>query len=233
MPFSPLVHSIQAAPHLLFNDCFVRIEFMIQFLVIGNIPFHKSMVVLSYLRHTDMTSRGADTECHPMVCTCLSLIKLLCECVILKSIIIESNPIVISRLQRRGVTGVTLDFLCSVIWFFYHLKFNSDIRTADLVQFDFYQEESNILIGVIIQPLDCRAMFFSYSLYNPNYNIGRFARCICNQFTEVVMVGILKLILDDNFSVRTSFRCVNVNIEISNTGLGFINCYLQSGSIRQ
>ena len=152
---------------------------------------------------------------------------------VLECIIIEGNPIIISRLQRRGTAGITLDFLCPVIWLFYHFKFNGNVRTADLVEFDFYKEESNILIGVIIQPLNCRTMFFSCSLNNPDYNIGRFAGCICNQFTKVVMVCIFKLILDDDFSVRSSFGCINVHIEISNAGLGFVNSYLQANGIRQ
>jgi hypothetical protein len=36
-----------------------------------------------------------------------------------------------------------------------------------LIQLNFYKEECNILISVIIQPFDSRAMFFSCSLYNP------------------------------------------------------------------
>ena len=43
--------------HFLFNGSLVGIEFMIQFLVIRNIPFHKSVVVFSYLRHTNVASR--------------------------------------------------------------------------------------------------------------------------------------------------------------------------------
>lgn len=152
---------------------------------------------------------------------------------VLECVIIEGNPIVISCLQCRGITGVTLDFLCPIIRFFYHFKFNGDIRTADLVQFDFYQEESNILIGVIIQPLNCRTMFFSCSLYNPNHNISRFARRICNQLTKVVMVCIFKLILDNDFSVRSGFGCINVYIEISNAGLSFIDSNFQANGIRQ
>ena len=119
---------------------------MIQFFVVRNIPFHKYVIVLSYLRHTDVTSRGTYAECHPMVCTCLPLIELLCKCMILECIVVESNPIVIPRLKRRGITGVTLDFLCPVIRLFHHFKLNGNIRTADLIQFNFYQEESNILI---------------------------------------------------------------------------------------
>ena len=88
--------------HLLFNRSLVRIELMILFLVIGNIPFHKSVVVFSYLRHTDVASRWADTERHPMVGTCFPFIELLCKCVVLECIVIKSNPIIVSCLQCRG-----------------------------------------------------------------------------------------------------------------------------------
>ena len=41
------------------------------------------------------------------------------------------------------------------------------------------------------------------------------------------------LILDDDFSVRSGFGCINVYIEISNTGLRFIDGNLQANGIRQ
>ncbi len=76
-------------------------------------------------------------------------------------------------------------------------------------------------------------MFFSGSLDNPNYNIGRFAGGICNQFTKVIMVCIFKLIFNNGFSVRSCFSCINVYIKISNAGLSFIKGYLQANGIRQ
>ena len=168
--FSPVKFHI----HIRFNFRLMGMKLMEQFFIIGNIPLYNNLVILANLIDADMTSRGAYAHSHPMVCACLSLIELLCKCMVLECIIIEGNPIIISRLQRRGIAGVTLDFLCPVIWLFYHFKFNGNVRTADLVEFDFYKEESNILIGVIIEPLNCRAMFFSCSLYNPNYDISRF-----------------------------------------------------------
>lgn len=219
--------------HIRFNFCLMVMKPVEQFFIIGNMPFYYNLVILSNLIDTDMTGRRPYTQSHPMVRTCLSLIELLCECVILECIIIESNPIVISCLQRRRFTYVTLDFLCPVIRLFYHFKFNGNIRIADLIQFDLYKKENNIFIGVIIQPLNCRAMFFSCSLYNPNHNISRFAGRICNQFAKVVMVGLFKLILNNDFPVRSGLGCINVYIEISNAGLGFIDGYLQTNGVRQ
>lgn len=127
---------------------------------------------------------------------------------------------------------MTLDFLCPIIRFFYHFKFNCDIRAANLIQFDFHKKESDVFIGVIVQPFDCCTMFFSRSLYDPNHDIGRFAGCIGYQFTQVVMIGILKLIFNNNFSVSPGFRCKNINVKISHTGLGLINGNFQPNSIR-
>ena len=206
---------------------------MEQFFIIGNIPFHNNLIIFANLIDDDITSGRTHAHCHPMVSTCFSLIELLFKCIILECVIIEGNPIVISCLERRGIACISLNFLCPIIRLFYHFKFNGNIRTADLIQLDFYQEERNIIISMVIQPFDSSTMFFSCSLYNPNYNIGTFSGCICNQFTEVVMVCIFKLILDDDFSVRSGFSCINIYIEIANARFSFINGYLQANGIRQ
>ena len=147
--------------------------------------------------------------------------------------VIKGNSIIVSCLQCRGITCITLNFLCPVIRLFYNLELNGNIRTADLIQLDFNKEERNIIIGMIIQPFDSRAMFFSCSLYNPNHDISRFPGCICDKLSQTVMVRILKLILDDIFSVCSGFCCVDIHIEVTNTGLRLINGYLQSNSICQ
>ena len=148
--FSP----VELHAYLCFDLRFMRVELMEQVFIIRNIPFYYELLILADLIYADMTSRRTNAQGHPVVCACLSLVELLCKQRVLECIVIESDPIVISSLPCRRITCTAFDLFCPVIWLFYHLKFNSDIRAADLVQLDLYQEEGYILIGVIVEPFD-------------------------------------------------------------------------------
>ena len=74
-------------------------------------------------------------------------------------------------------------------------------------------------------------MFFTCMLYHPNNHICRLTRCISNQLAQMVMVGILQLILYDDFSIGSSFRSKNIHIEVSNGGFCFIYCNIKAYSI--
>lgn len=47
------------------------------------------------------------------------------------------------------------------------------------------------------------------------------------------MVCILKLIFNNNYPICSSFRCIDINVEISHAGLGLINDYFQADRICQ
>ena len=84
---------------------------------------------------------------------------------------------------------------------------------------------------MVVQPFYRCTVFLSSAFYNPDNNVRALAGCVCDQLAEVIVVGILQLILDDDPALGASLCCENIHIEITNLGFGFIDGDLQSDRV--
>ncbi len=64
-------------------------------------------------------------------------------------------------------------------------------------------------------------MFLTHIPNNPNSNVRCMARSVCNEFSEMIVIRNLKLVLNDNFLLAIFFLGEDVNIEIANLGFCF------------
>ena len=76
---------------------------------------------------------------------------------------------------------------------------------------------------MVVKPLYRGFMFLTGVSDNPDNNICTFTGRVCNQFTEMVMICIIQLILYDHFSVCSCFGCIDIHIEIAHRRFCFIN----------
>ena len=68
---------------------------------------------------------------------------------------------------------------------------------------------------MIIQPFYSLLVFVTSTLYNPNNDFGILAGCISDNLTEVVVVGVLQLVFNDDFPTCTFFCSENVYTEFA------------------
>ena len=138
-----------------------------------------------------MVCRRSETQCHPVIRTRLALFEVLCKRSLGEGILIERCPVLQTELLRGSIGTLLLHFLRPVVGLFDNLKLDSGVRIADLVQFDFDEEETDVFIRMVVQPFNGCTVFLSGAFYNPYYDICTFAGCVCNQLAEVIVVGIL------------------------------------------
>ena len=76
---------------------------------------------------------------------------------------------------------------------------------------------------MIVQPFDGSFMFFTSMFYHPNDHIRGLARRIRYQLSEVIVVCVLQLIFNDDFTICTRFGRKDINIKISYGRFRLIN----------
>lgn len=162
-----------------------------------------------------MAGRRTHTEVHPMSHRRLTAIEVFCKLCVLESIILKRHPIVIFPLLSF-ICGLTLFyFLSPIVRLFNDFELYGRLRSADTVQFYLAEEESDFLIGMVVQPFDSGLVFLTSVFHHPNDNIRRLAGRISYQLAEVVVIGILQLVLNDDFSVRTRLGRKDIDIKIA------------------
>ena len=72
---------------------------------------------------------------------------------------------------------------------------------------NFNEEEVNIVIGIIIQPFDCRPMFLFSFPDNPNYNFRIQSGRICDDLAKMIMICAIKLIFNNNDDAWSFIFC--------------------------
>ena len=153
----------------------------------------------------------------------LPAIEVLCKLCVLESVVLECHPIIVSLLLSPICRLALFYFLCPVVRFFNDLKLHGRLGSTDAIQFYLTEEESDFLIGMVVQPFDSRLVFLTSVFHDPYNHIRRFTRRIGYQLAEVVVVGILQLILYDDFPIRPRLRRKDIDIEISHGRLCLIN----------
>ena len=76
-------------------------------------------------------------------------------------------------------------------------------------------------------------MFLASVFHNPYNHIRRFAGRIGYQLSEVIMVCVLQLILDDDFPIRSCLGRKDIDIEISHGRLRLVNGNIKPHRIRK
>ena len=74
---------------------------------------------------------------------------------------------------------------------------------------------------MFVEPLNRFLMFIPDIADNPDNNFSVIAGCISDNFTQMVMICIFKLIFYDDFSSRRFFLCQNIDHILANIGFGF------------
>lgn len=88
-------------------------------------------------------------------------------------------------------------------------------------------------IGMVVQPFDGSLVFLTSVFHHPNNHIRRFAGRIGYQLSEVVVVGILQLIFDDDFPICSRLGRKDIDIEIAHGRLRFVNGNIKPHRIRK
>ena len=107
-----------------------------------------------------------------MIRTRLALFEVLCKRSLGEGVLIERCPVLQTELLRGSIGTLLLHFLRPVVGLFDNLKLDSGVRIADLVQFDFDEEETDIFIRMVVQPFDSSTVFLSGAFNNPYYDIS-------------------------------------------------------------
>lgn len=74
-------------------------------------------------------------------------------------------------------------------------------------------------IGVFIQPFDRLSALIARSCDNPDDNFGVLASSVRDDFAEVVVIGVFKLVLNDDSTVGARFLSENIDGEQSDSAL--------------
>ncbi len=86
---------------------------------------------------------------------------------------------------------------------------------------------------MLIQPSDSLFMLITSPFDNPDYNFSVFPCRIHNDFSQMIMVGIFQLILDDNPTGTPAFAGVDVYTETSYWRFRFLKLQVNFNGITQ
>ena len=98
---------------------------------------------------------------------------------------------------------------------------------------DFAQEKANVVIRVVIQPLNRRAVFLACVLYHPDNRPSFFPSSVGDKFAQMVVVGIFQLVFDDNLLPCCNIGRDNIHAEIAHGGFCPIDCNFHADFIAQ
>ena len=82
-------------------------------------------------------------------------------------------------------------------------------------------EETEVGVGVLVEPFNGLAVFIAGALHHPYHHLCPLARGVGDEFAQVVVVGFFKLVFNDNLSSRALFFGIEVHIEIADRRLSF------------
>ena len=121
----------------------------------------------------------------------------------------------VSKLSCPGVTQPCLCFLyaCPLVGRLNHVEPRCHLGVSDAPDFDFDKEERTLVISVFIQPFNCFSVFIASSCNDPDDNFSILARSVRDDLAEVVVIGVFKLILNDDSTVGARFLSINVDGE--------------------
>ena len=101
-----------------------------------------------------------------------------------------------------------------------HCKERCGLRGTDPISIESYEEEGDIVWSSLIEPCNCLDVLRSREFRDPHGNL-RFEICeVSEDFPEVIVVGSLKLILDDHsisiliFSDQIHLKRANLDLTL-------------------
>ena len=115
-----------------------------------------------------------------------------------------------------------------VVGLFDQLKFHGWPGIINAIEMNLAQEKADLVVSVTVQPFNRGAVFFARVLHNPYDHIGVFAGCIGYQLAQMIVIGVLKLIFDDDFSTRSGLSRHNIGAEITDGRFRFIGGYFHA-----
>ena len=102
-----------------------------------------------------------------------------------------------------------------VIWSFDDIELYGWFGVANAVELNFAEIESDIFVGMFIEPLDGSSVLFAGVFDYPNDDVCRFACGIGQQFAQMIVIAVFDLILDDNRAIAPRLRCIDVDLKIA------------------
>ena len=156
-----------------------------------------------------------------------------CELRVCIRIFIEGCPVIQAELLAFCLLLIFLDALNPVIRLLNHAELHRRIGAADFIQVDFAQEEADVIIRVVIQPLNRRAVFLACVLYHPDNRLRIFPGSVGDKFAQMVVVGIFQLVFDDNLLLRCNIGRDNIHAEIAHSRFCSVDCNFHADFIAQ
>ena len=109
-----------------------------------------------------------------------------------------------------------------------HAEARGGQGVPDLPELDLDQEEPEVAVGVLVEPLDGLAVLVAGARHDPDDDLGALAGGVRDHLAEMVVVGVLELVLDDHLAARTGLLRVDVHVERSDRGLRLYELELDS-----
>lgn len=172
-------------------------------------------------------------EIIPVLRLGFTLRKDLSECFLRKGIVVEGFPEMQLQLLCFRHSFRSLYLFCPVIGAFHHIELGSRRGVVNFPELNLKKKKTYLLIRMLIEPLDSLTMFVARPLDNPDDNLGIFPGRIGDDLAQMIVVGIFKLIFNNNFSAGSFLTGINIRAEIPYRGLPFLKNNINADSIAQ
>ena len=106
-----------------------------------------------------------------------------------------------------------LDGLRPLVGLLDHVEARGGQRVADGPQLYLHQEEPEVAVGVLVEPLDGLAVLVAGAGHHPDHHLGTLASGVGDYLAQVVVVSAPELVLYDHLAPGPGLLRVNVHVE--------------------
>lgn len=162
---------------------------------------------------TNVVRRRAEAKVIPVAGLGFTEIEFLLEVRIGAHLVVEGLPEF--EFKPVGLTHAldALHRLGPVVGFLHHVEFGGEEGVVYLPQLNFYEEEADVGIRMLIEPFYSLTMLITCPLDNPDDHFRALSGGVGNQFAQMVMICVLQLVLDYDLATRAAFCGVEVHTE--------------------
>ena len=153
---------------------FMHLETLKQFLIIININICTNTLLLSVDSQGNMIGRTTDAQIIPMLRYCFAGMEIASKVIVIAHRLIKTCPELKFKKVCIRKSFYRLHRFRPVIRSFHNIEAWGLCRVTNLPQFYFQQKESDIVIGMLVQPFYSLAMFVTCSLHHPDNHFSTF-----------------------------------------------------------